>query len=152
MGLTVKRVQKLLRAGVPGRHTDGVKGGGVRGLVLDVESKTSAAWVLRYQRNHAKHWMGLGSAFDLSLAAAREHARRERERLLSGVDPLALRHAEAAAQKAAAAKRLSFREASERCHEALSAGWGSPLHANEFIGSLRRWAFPHIGSIDVASI
>jgi integrase len=152
MALTVKRVQKLLRAGVPGRHTDGVQGGGVRGLMLDVESKTSAAWVLRYQRAHAKHWMGLGSAFDLSLAAAREHARRERERLLSGVDPLALRKADREAQRQAEAKRLTFKEAAERCHEALSVGWSSPLHANEFIGSLRRWAYPYIGGIDVAAI
>jgi len=34
----------------------------------------------------------------------------------------------------------------------LSAGWSNPHHANEFISSLRRWAYPHIGSIDVAAI
>src|SRR5437660_2189672 len=148
MALTVKRVAKLIRQGVPGKHTDG----DVRGLMLCIEGKTSAHWLLRWQRNHVTRHMGLGSARDLSLAAAREKARRERERIASGVDPLESRHAEVAAQKAAAAKRLTFKEAAERCHEALSAGWSNPHHANEFISSLRRWAYPHIGSIDVAAI
>ena len=44
VGLSVKRVEKLLRAGVPGRHTDG----DVKGLMLCVESKTSAHWLLRW--------------------------------------------------------------------------------------------------------
>src|SRR5262249_61454405 len=77
--LTVKRVEKLLR--VPGKYTDG----DVRGLMLCVESKTSAYWLLRYQRNKVVKHMGLGSARDVSLAAVRERARRERERLADGV-------------------------------------------------------------------
>jgi integrase len=148
MGLSVKRVEKLLRGGVPGRHTDG----DVRGLMLCIEGKKSAHWLLRFQINHVVRHMGLGSARDLSLAAARERARRERERLASGVDPLTLRQNERAAAAAAAARRLTFKQAAEQCHEALAPGWTNPHHANEFISSLQRWVFPHIGNLDIAAV
>ena len=58
MGLTVKRVERLLRAGVPGKYTDG----DVKGLMLCVESKSSAHWLLRYQRDHKVRHLGLGGA------------------------------------------------------------------------------------------
>src|SRR5262249_44344741 len=149
MALTVKRVEKLLRAGVPGKHTDT---GDVRGLMLCIESKSSAHWLLRFQRAGRVRHMGLGSARDVPLAAARTKARRERERLADGVDPLAVKHAERATAAAAAARKLTFKEAAERCHEALAAGWSNPHHANEFISSLRRWVYPHIGNLDVAAV
>src|SRR6516165_2327902 len=53
-GLTVKRVENLLRAGVPGKHTDG----DVKGLMLCVESRSSAAWTLRWQRAAQEHARG----------------------------------------------------------------------------------------------
>src|SRR5262249_51364575 len=148
MALTVKRINKLLRQGKPGKFTDT---GEVRGLMLCIDGPGSAHWLLRYQRDKKVSHMGLGSAADLTLAAARERARRERERLAAGVDPLELRRSERAAQAAANAKRLTFKEASERCHSALAVGW-SDHHSHEFISSLRRWTYPLIGSLDVAAI
>jgi integrase len=149
MALTVKRVQKLMRRGVPGRHTDTE----VRGLLLCVENRNSAHWVLRYQRHHKTTWLGLGSARDVPLAAARAKARRERERLADGIDPLAVKHAERAAQRQAEAKRPpTFREAAERCHSSLSAGWSNDRHRDEFISSLQRWAFPLLGDLPVSEV
>ena len=116
--LTVHRIDKLLRAGVPGKHTDG----DVRGLMLCVESKTSAYWLLRYQRNKITRHMGLGSAHDVSLAAVRERARRERERLADGIDPLELKRKDREAQREAEAKRHTFKQAAEACHAALEPG------------------------------
>jgi integrase len=146
--LTVKRVEKLLRAGVPGKHTDA----DVRGLMLAVESKTSAAWLLRWQRDGRVRHMGLGSARDLSLAAAREKARRERERIANGTDPLELKRKDRVAQREAEARLLTFRQAAERCHAAREAGWSNAAHAAEFIASLERYVFPHIGNLDVAAV
>jgi integrase len=148
MALTVKKVAKLIRAGVPGKHTDG----DVRGLMLCVESKTSAHWLLRYQRNKIVKHMGLGSAHDVSLAAVRERARRERERLADGIDPLELKRKDREAQREAEAKRHTFRQAAEACHAALEPGWSSSHHADEFINSLERYAFPIIGNLDVAAV
>jgi len=150
VGLSVKRVQKLLRDGVPGRHTDGA--GGVKGLMLCVESKTSAHWLLRYQRNHVVRHMGLGSARDLPLASARQKASQERERIARDIDPLELKRKERDAQRQTEAKRITFRQAAERYHEAHAAGWTSAMYADEFLASLRRWAYPQIGNLDVAAI
>jgi integrase len=144
--LTVKRIEKLLR--VPGKYTDG----GVRGLMLCVESKTSAYWLLRYQRDKIVKHMGLGSAHDVSLATVRKRARRERERLADGIDPLELKRADRAAKREAKAKRQTFKQAAERCHEALEPGWSSAHHAAEFINSLERYAYPYIGALDVAAV
>src|ERR1700688_4127643 len=89
MGLTVRRVERLLRAGVPGKYTDG----DVKGLMLCVESKSSAHWLLRYQRDHKVRHLGLGGARDVPLASARSKARRERERIADGIDPLSVKPA-----------------------------------------------------------
>jgi integrase len=149
MALTVKRIDKLMRAGKPGRHTDV---GGVRGLMLCIESKTSASWALRYQRDGVARLMGLGSARDLPLAAIRDIARRERERLASGVDPLERRKAERAAAKAATAKKHSFRDTAERFFAAKESGWSNARHRDEFLSSLQRWVFPIIGGMDVSEV
>ena len=95
MKLDVKKVENLLRAGVKGRYTDDE----VDGLMLCVEGPTSAAWSLRWQRDRKTRQMGLGSALEgkssyLSLATAREKARREYERLADGIDPLELKRAD----------------------------------------------------------
>jgi integrase len=154
--LTVKRVERLLSKGSPGKHTDA---GGVKGLMLCIEGKASAHWILRYQRNKVTRHMGLGGVHmgqdgveGVTLAAARAKARRERDKLDDGVDPLAVKHAERVTAAAAAAKRLTFKEAAERFHEAHEAGWSNARHRDEFLSSLRRWVYPHIGDLDVAAI
>jgi hypothetical protein len=102
--LTVKKVAKLLRQGKKGRHLDGGPGG-VRGLYLEIESKTNAHYLLRFQLNHRTRWMGLGSARTFALPEARTRAKVERQKLADKIDPLAVRRAERA--KAAAAPRHS---------------------------------------------
>jgi integrase len=146
--LTVKRVEKLLSAGVKCKVTDAE----VRGLMLVVESRSSAFWVLRYQRHKTVKHLGLGSAQDVSLAAVRERARRERERLADGIDPLELKRKDRETQRQADAKRLSFREAADRCHTSLQAGWSSDHHSREFLASLERYVFPIIGNHDIAAV
>jgi integrase len=146
MSLTAKRVQRLLTKGEPCKVNDG------RGLYLVVASTTNANWTLRYQIDHRKRWMGLGSALTFSLAQARERAQAARERLGDKVDPLEVRKAERAAALAAAAKRLTFTEAAQQWHAAISPKWSSAKHARNIIESLERWAYPHLGRLDVATI
>jgi integrase len=146
--LTVKRIEKLLSAGVPGKHTDGE----VKGLMLCVESKTSAAWTLRWQRDGRVRHMGLGSARDLPLAAVRVKAKELRERIALDVDPLDRKRQDREAQREAEARRHTFKQAAEACHKALEPGWSSAHHAAEFINSLERYVFPVFGSLDIGAI
>jgi integrase len=148
MALTVKRVEKLISAGVPSKTTDG----DVRGLMLVVESKTSAYWTLRWQRDHRTRHMGLGSARDLPLASARDKAREQRERIARDIDPLELKRADREAKQQADAKRHTFKQAAQACHAALEPGWSSTHHSDEFINSLERYAFKIIGSHDINAI
>jgi integrase len=152
VALTVKLVEKRLRDGIPGKWTDGAKGGGVRGLMLVVEGERSAYWELRWQRNKRTRTMGLGSARDLPLAAARQKGREERERIARGIDPLEVKQKDREKQQQAEAKRLTFKQAAVACHAALEPGWTNARTGDEFLSSLERWAYSHIGSLDVASV
>jgi integrase len=55
-------------------------------------------------------------------------------------------------QRQAEAKRITFKQAAERYHEQHAAGWTSVMYVGEFLASLERWAYPHIGNLDVAAI
>jgi integrase len=153
--LTVKKVEGFVRAGVPGKHTDT---GGERGLMLCIEGKHSAAWVLRYQRDHVVRHMGLGSvrtadrAGDRTLSEAREAAHEARNQLRDGIDPLAERRRKRDEKARAEAKRITFKEAAHRFHAAKEAEWTNDRHRDEFISSLERYAFAHVGALDVAAI
>ena len=150
MALTVKKVAKLLRQGKPKRHLDsGVAG--QRGLYLEIASKTSAHWLLRYQLNHRTRWMGLGSARVFALAEARARAKIERQKLADKVDPLAVRRAERA-KAAAAPEVLTFAKAAQGYNDAHERMWSNAKHRDAFLSTLKQYAFPHIGALDVAAI
>jgi Arm DNA-binding domain len=93
MSLTLKKVARLMRLGEPGRHLDGGTNG-VKGLYLIVRNKRAAHYEFRFQLHERGHWMGLGSARDFNLNEARNRARKERQRLAEGDNPLAVRRAD----------------------------------------------------------
>jgi integrase len=126
MGLTVKKVDKLLRRGEAGRYLDAT------GLYLIVANPTNAHWELRFQLNGRGRWMGLGSARTFSLEEARSRAKRERQLLADKVDPLMARRAARAAQAAAAAKSITFGKAAEDYFRAQAPAWKSPKHAAQW--------------------
>ena len=96
--------------------------------------------------------MGLGSLSIFSLAQAREWARDARRLIADGIDPLEAKRQRRAEAKAAAAKRLTFRQAAEQYFNAHQVEWTSASHRDQFLASLRNYVFPHIGDIDVAAI
>jgi integrase len=144
--LTTKKVQRLLTR--RGRYRDDL----TKGLLLVVQSPTSAAWTLRYQLGKTERWMGLGSARLLTLAQARERAREARLALLDKVDPLQARRAARAATAAAAAKTLTFREASVQFYDQHASRWKNRAHTAQFMSSLKRYVHPHIGDMPMSAI
>jgi integrase len=156
MSLTMKKTAKLLRKGVPGRHIDSDSGDPdrQRGLYLVVHHRDSASWELRYQLNGSPHWMGLGSARTFSLQEARARARAARQQLADKINPLDTKRSERAAAKLAKVKKrvLTFRAAAQRYFQQHEAKWSNPAHRREFLRSLSRYAYQHIGDMDVANI
>lgn len=145
--LTQKRVKRLLKT--PGRYRDDT----VRGLLLCVTGPGNASWQLRYQLNGNKEkWMGLGSVREFSVEEARERARAARQKLADGVDPLETRRAEKAAKALAAAKAMTFAEATRQYFDLHSVKWGSRKWRSQFQNTMRQYALPVLGQLPVASI
>ena len=100
----LERGAKYRRAGMYG------DGGG---LYLLVKHEDARSWVFRYMLDRQARAMGLGAYPDVALASARDDARRAREHLEQGKDPLAERDSERARQRAETAKTVTFRACAE---------------------------------------
>jgi integrase len=145
--LTAKKVAKLLHRGEPGNFHDG------NGLRLEIRSANSASWVTRYELNGVERWMGLGPVRAFSLAEARERNRTlVRQKLADGIDPLDERHAAKAAERAAAVKAVTFREAAEAFIASNSSKWRNARHSAQWAATLKTYAYPIIGSLPVSTI
>jgi integrase len=134
--LTAMAVRNLKEAG---RYTDG------DGLMLVIGKDGSRKWVLRVQVNGTRRDIGLGATNDVSLSEARERASDTRKIAKAGRDPVE-------EKRRAAQKPLTFREAAERVHAEHSPTWKNAKHAEQWINSLRSYAFPRFGDIPVNEI
>ena len=134
--LTARKVAALT---APGRYGDG------EGLMLVVGRRGGKSWVLRTVVGRRRRDIGLGSAALVSLAEAREEARRLRRIARAGGDPLAGRRAERECP--------TFEEAARKVHAAQVEGHArNAKHRAQWINSLRDYAFPHIGARPVREV
>ncbi len=129
-------VQKVKSAG-PGRHGDG------RGLFLYVKQSGARSWVLRYQVQGRRRDLGLGSFPDVTLAMARDRAGEARRMIAEGEDPISKKHQ---------TRPKTFEEAARELIESKRPGWKSAKHAAQWTSTLKTYAFPKLGRIQVAKI
>ena len=143
--LTAARVRTETQ---PGRHNDG------DGLYLFVRSGGSKSWVLRYRDGQRLRDMGLGAYPEVSLAEARERARKARENRRDGVDPIASRRAQRRAreQAAADADALAFQAVAERYIGRHEGSWRNAKHRAQWRSTLTSYVYPVIGKLHVAEI
>lgn len=125
----------------PGRHADG------GGLYLSVAKDGGRKWVFLFRRDGRLQEMGLGSARDVPLAAAREAARQAREQLAASVNPIE-------ARKASRTKGLppTFDECRDRFLAANKSGWKNEKHTSQWTNTLEAYATPFIGSLPVSKV
>jgi integrase len=140
--LTARKVETTK---TPARLADGL------GLYLIVEGEFSKNWVFEYQFNGKRRYMGLGSALDVSLAAAREKRNEYRRLKASGVDPLEQKRAARAAEALAVAKAVTFKEASTRYMDTNRPHWDE-RHAQQWETTLERYTYPELGEIAVGAV
>jgi hypothetical protein len=133
----------------PGLHPDGGQ------LFLQVtESKTNPgqlnrSWLFKFRGRE----MGLGSLKTVGLAEAREHARKWRQVLAEGRDPIEVRAAQKASRRqATAAEARTFEKAALAYMAAHEPGWRHATHRAVWNQTLRDFAFPHIGALPVDQI
>jgi integrase len=141
--LTAAKVKALKTIG---DHLDG------RGLYLQIRSASSKSWLLKFSMDKRAREMGLGSAFDFSLADAREARDKYRKLIKVGVDPIEHRDAEAAARTVEKAKAITFKDACTRYIAANRSSWRNIKHAAQWEATLKAYAHPIIGALPVQAI
>jgi integrase len=130
----------------PGRYTDG------DGLHLYVRDQTHRFWVLRYRFGGRQRDMGFGRFPEVSLAEARELARRAREQLRQGSDPLDAREAHRTRIATEAAGRRDFRTVAEDYIAAHESSWRNDKHRAQWRSTLETYAYPQIGTLPVTQV
>ena len=156
--LTAKRIEKLKKT--PGRYADAE----VRGLILQVASGARASWILRYElgakaakngkpRKRGKEfWLGLGAFPTFKLSEARERARKARQLLADGIDPIENKRQAKAAKALEAVKTKNFKECAEMYFEMRSNRWKSQKTHRQFNSTMRDYVFPILGNLPISII
>lgn len=136
------------RLTAPGLHFVG----GVAGLALQVLPTGGRTWILRATVGGRRRDMGLGGYPDVTLAGAREAARKARELIREGTDPIDRAKAAKKALLAASAKGVTFREAAEAFIASREVVWRNAKHKAQWTSTLTTYAYPVLGSLCVADI
>jgi len=111
---------------------------------LGADGHIRRSWIFKYELNHRRREMGLGSTYTRTLKEARDEAKRLRLLLLDGIDPIDARDKEAESKAVAAAKDKTFAEVAQ--HD-----WTNLKHASQWQTSLTKEA-KAIAHLPVAKI
>lgn len=147
--LTVKVVDSLVKAGVPGLTGDG------EGLYFQISRTGGTSWVFRYKIAGKARAMGLGRYPETGLADARGKAADARRLSKNGVDPLVARDGERERQREIQrvneAKRVTFEALALEYREAHGSTWSEKWHKG-WLRKLELYAFPMIGKLPTGDI
>ncbi len=126
--------------------------GTVAGLYLQILPSGARSWILRTMVGTRRRDMGLGGYPDVTLAGAREKARRARELIAQGIDPIEQARAARSALQAAQARAVTFQEATYAYIDTHENGWRNAKHAAQWRATVEAYAFPVIGSLLVRDV
>jgi integrase len=143
--LSPLEVRRLTR---PGRWSVG----GADGLALQVTESGSRSWVLRITTGGRQREMGLGGFPTVTLADARDKARKHRALVKEGIDPIAARHSAASAASAESQAQKTFSEVAAQYIAQHESSWKNAKHQAQWAATLRTYAEPSIGRLLVRDI
>jgi integrase len=131
--LAIRAIEK------PGRYADG------NGLYLKVDPSGAKRWELRTVVRGKRCDIGLGGLRAVTLAEAREQARKYRAMARNDEDPLA--------EKRRTRKVVpTFRVAAETVHKEHAKAWKNAKHGDQWISTLKAYAYPAFGDRRVDQI
>jgi integrase len=142
--LSGKLTKKLVENLGPGRHGDGA------GLYLVVDPSGARRWIVRVtvkgQKNRKgaplRTDFGLGGADVVTLNQARERALEYRRMAKTGLNP----------RFNAQREIPTFEEISRQVHIDRLPTWKNPKHGQQWLNTLRDYAFPKIGRMPVDAV
>jgi len=136
-----------------GRRSSALCDGG--GLYLELsaapEGHVRRSWTFRYEIAGHRHELGLGSTNAIGLAKARQKARALREQLADGLDPLTEKRRARQQLLADKAKTITFEEVTMMYYRLHADGWGT-VHRDQWLSSMKRYAFPALGKLAPTAI
>ena len=121
-----------------GRYCDG------DGLYLEVQPTGTRSWIQRLSIRGRRRELGLGGFPLVSLKEARAQAFANRRLARAGGDPLA--------EKRRIKSMPTFADAAERVWNQMRQGWRDQRHARDWLSSLTRFTFPHVGHLPVGEV
>lgn len=144
MALSGKLTKKLVENLGPGRHGDG------NGLYLVVDPSGARRWIVRVTVKGQKNSkgaplrtdFGLGGADVVTLNQARDRALEYRRMAKQGLNP----------RFNAAREIPTFEEVAQQVHIDRMPTWKNAKHGQQWINTLRDYAFPKIGRMPVDTI
>ena len=126
------------------------------GLILQVSKSKSGnvrkSWLFRYSCFGKQREIGIGAFPDLSLGEARTKATEIRLQSRQGVDPIRERDKEKAELEHEYALHISFSDCAERYVASHEPSWSNPKHRQQWRNTLRTYAYPAMGKMNVADI
>lgn len=146
--LQVRRITKI------GWHAVG----GVAGLLIQVRKPsneggvTPRSWILRIQNEHGRQPIGLGTYPLVTLAEAREQAKKLVVEAKLGVNLKAKKRNERSALLSAASKNKTFRDCAIAYMQAHESDYTSDKHRKQWPATLEAYAYPVIGNMLVSDI
>jgi integrase len=158
-----RALNRLSQTFVAKHTTPGLYGDG-NGLYLQIAPGTAdddteyvtKSWIFRYAvgtgKEKRERKMGLGAYPLVSLAVAREMAIECSLKRLKGIDPLEEREAEKRKKVVAAVKSITFEKAAMQYIAAHEAGWKNEVHRKQWSTTLKTYADPVIGTVDLRDV
>jgi len=126
--------------------------GGVPGLALQIIGPAKS-WLLRVAVGGKRREIGLGGFTSTNgVAEARRRALEARNKIDEGVDPVLAKQSAKAALKAARHAGITFKQAAEDFITQHQAGWSNAKHSMQWTSTLSTYAYPYIGTLQVADI
>ncbi|MBD3677569.1 MAG: integrase arm-type DNA-binding domain-containing protein [Rhodobacteraceae bacterium] len=128
------------------RYTDKptlVPVGGIAGMHIQITPSGSKSWAVRLTVNGKRHWLGLGSYPEISMADARNMARQARQLARDGVNPIEKRR-RARNEARAESLFISFSQVLDGFIPIKQQELSPGKYRNDWGRQLKKYAYPHI--------
>jgi integrase len=143
--LTAQMVEQAKTAGL---RADG--GGLFLQVTIGTDSLPRKSWLVRFRAPGGKvREMGLGSAGAVTLAKAREKARKARGLAADGIDPIEAEKERRAKEAAEAARAMTFKECALAYIDAHESSWKNAVHRRQWRDSLVNHVYKVFGHLPV---
>jgi integrase len=139
--LFIKNISKA------GRYTDSE----TKGLNLQVKPSLQKYWAFRFLFENRRYDISLGAYPEISLKEARKRAIEARNKLNQGINPKPKKKSVIDHAKVVAILP-TFKEYALACHELKSLEWINKKHSNQWINTLRDYAFKEIGDLPINEV